>query len=291
MGDDNSASGQLVLIATPLGNLADLSDRARSVLESASVLCCEDTRRTRALLGAIGLNTSPKRLWAVHEHNELAQTSAVLDLVAAGHLVGVVTDAGLPGVADPGSRLVAAAHDRGLLVSVVPGPSAGLAALVVSGLPTERFIFEGFLPRKGRERAQRIAALLHEQRTVVVFEAPGRTATTLRELADTLGQSRPATLVRELTKKFETVTRSTLGGLAEQTATQEVRGEVVLVIGPGEVAAVDERAAEVAMLAALERGERLKDVARSIALEFGLDQRETYDWAMQLRAASKGTET
>jgi len=277
-----------VLIATPLGNLSDLSDRAKGVLATAAVLCCEDTRRTRALLSAISADTSPKRLWAVHDHNEGAQTGAVLDLVEAGHLVGVVTDAGMPGVADPGSRLVAAAHDRGLPVSVIPGPSAAISALVVSGLPTERFIFEGFLPRKGRERAARLAALVFEQRTTIVFEAPGRTHQTLVEFADVLGTYRQAALVRELTKKFETVTRATLGELAALTATEEVRGEVVLVIGPGETEALDDDVIDQAILDGLASGERLKDVARSVAQRFSLDQRNTYDRARELRTASQG---
>ncbi len=280
-----------MLIATPLGNLSDLSDRAKHVLATASVLCCEDTRRTRALLSAISVDTSPKRLWAVHDHNEQAQTGAVLDLVASGHVVGVVTDAGMPGVADPGSRLVAAAHDRGLPVSVIPGPSAAISALVVSGLPTERFIFEGFLPRKGRERAQRLQALKFEQRTTVVFEAPGRTQQTLAEFALVLGPHRSATLVRELTKKFETVTRATLGELADLTAVEEVRGEVVLVIGPGELEEIDDAVIDEAILVALGSGERLKDVARSVAQRFSLDQRHTYDRARELRTASQGENT
>jgi len=238
------------------------------------------------LLSAISADTSPKRLWAVHDHNEQAQVGAVLDLVAAGHVVGVVSDAGMPGVADPGSRLVAAAHDRGLPVSVIPGPSAAIAALVVSGLPTERFIFEGFLPRKGRERAQRLAALQYEQRTTVIFEAPGRTRQTLEEFADVFGQFRQATLVRELTKKFETVTRATLGELARLAASEEVRGEVVLVLGPGDVEAIDEDVVDEAILAGLAGGERLKEVARSVAQRFSLDQRQTYDRARHLREVS-----
>ncbi len=281
-------AGQLVLIATPLGNLSDLSDRAKHVLSTATVLCCEDTRRTRALLSAISADTSPKRLWAVHDHNEVAQTGAVLDLVASGHVVGVVTDAGMPGIADPGSRLVAAAHDRGLSVSVIPGPSAAISALVVSGLPTERFIFEGFLPRKGKERAQRLDALRFEQRTTVVFEAPGRTHQTLVEFAEVLGAHRPATLVREITKKFETVTRATLGELATLTTHEEVRGEVVLVIGPGEPETISDEVIDQAILRGLGSGERLKDVARAVAQRFELDQRHTYDRARELRVLSQG---
>ena len=278
-----------MLVGTPIGNLGDLSDRAREVLRDAAVICCEDTRRTRALLSAMELNASPKRLWAVHDHNEAAQVAAVCNLVAAGQLVAVVTDAGTPGVADPGSRLVGAAHDRGLNVSIVPGPSAAIDALVVSGQPTERFVFEGFLPRKGRARAVRIASLLHEERTSILFESPNRTAETLGDLAAALGDWRSATVVRELTKVHETITRAPLGDLARRFAATEVKGEVVLVIGPGTPAELDTDAVDEALLAGLQRGERMKDVARSVATAFQVDQRATYDRALELRESSPGS--
>ncbi|MGH9091216.1 MAG: 16S rRNA (cytidine(1402)-2'-O)-methyltransferase, partial [Acidimicrobiales bacterium] len=157
-------AGRLVLVATPIGNLGDLSPRAAATLAEADVVCCEDTRRTRALLSASGV-AAGRRLVSLHAHNEAARVPQVLDWVAAGRTVAVVTDAGTPAVSDPGARLVAAAAGRDLPVSVVPGPSSVLAALVVSGLPTERFCVEGFLPRKGADRGRRLAALAAEERT------------------------------------------------------------------------------------------------------------------------------
>lgn len=223
--------GRLVLVATPIGNLGDLSPRAVAALEAADVVCCEDTRRTRALLAAAAV-PARGRLVAVHEHNESARTAQVLDWVRAGRDVAVVTDAGMPAISDPGARLVAAVAAEGLPVTVVPGPSAVLAALVVSGLPTERFCVEGFLPRKGPERRRRLAALATEERTALVLEAPGRVAATLIELAGALGAARPAAVARELTKVHEEVVRGTAAELATRYAESPPRGEVVLVIGP-----------------------------------------------------------
>ncbi len=153
------AEGALVLVATPIGNLGDLSSRAVEVLTSADLICCEDTRRTRGLLSAAGIPARPSRLLSLHEHNEQTRLPGLLDRLAQGHTVAVVTDAGTPGISDPGSRLVRAAATAGHRVSVVPGPSAAVAALVVSGLPTDRFSVEGFLPRRGSERARRLTAI------------------------------------------------------------------------------------------------------------------------------------
>ncbi len=224
--------GQLVLVATPIGNLGDLSPRARAVLETADLICCEDTRRTRALLSASGIpagGARGDRLLSLHGHNEEARLARVAAAVAGGATVAVVSDAGTPGISDPGAWLAAQLADAGETVSAVPGPSSVLGALVVSGLPCDRFGVEGFLPRKGAARRHRVAALLSDERTTVVLEAPGRVGATLAELAAAEPQRRVA-VVRELTKLHEEVWRGSLADAATAFAARDVRGEIVLVI-------------------------------------------------------------
>jgi len=269
-------------VATPIGNLGDLSPRAVKVLDEADVICCEDTRRTRALLTSAGIG-GRGRLVSLHEHNEDSRTDEVLAWVEMGRTVAVATDAGTPGVSDPGARLVAAAVARGVEVSVVPGPSSVLAALVVSGLPTERFCVEGFLPRKGPERRQRIASLITEQRTAVVLEAPGRLAATLAELAGALGEDRPAAVARELTKVHEEVWRATLGSLAERAAAGPVRGEVVVVVG-GAAAPAPPTDADVAdaVAARLSAGDSVRAAADAVADALGIGRRRAYQMAIDL---------
>ncbi len=221
--------GELVLVATPIGNLGDLSPRAREVLAAADLICCEDTRRTRALLSACGIRAGD-RLLSLHGHNERERLARVAASVAAGGTVAVVSDAGTPGISDPGAWLAAQLAAAGEKVTTVPGPSSVIAALVVSGLPTDRFGVEGFLPRKGGERRRRLAALMADERTAVVLEAPGRVAGTLAEMA-ALDPERPVAVVRELTKLHEEVWRGTLRAAAEEFAAEPRRGEVVLVVG------------------------------------------------------------
>jgi 16S rRNA (cytidine1402-2'-O)-methyltransferase len=220
-------SGLLVLVATPIGNLADLSPRAVSVLAEADVIAAEDTRRTRILLDHAGIRGT---LISYHDHNEETRTGPLLDRVEAGETVAVVTDAGTPGLADPGFRLVREAVARGLRVEAVPGPAAVVQALVLSGLPLDRFAFEGFLPRKAGARARRLAELSQDPRTLVFYVTPHRVAADLEAMATALGD-RPAALCRELTKLHEEVWRGRLPDLAARAAAQGVRGEVTLVVG------------------------------------------------------------
>ena len=232
MSDAEQRRGQLVVVATPIGNLGDISPRARQVLASAELVCCEDTRRTRALLSAMGIaagGARGDRLVSLHGHNEASRVERVLSCVAGGGTVAVVSDAGMPGISDPGALLVARLADAGETVSVVPGPTSIVSALVVSGLPTERFCVEGFLPRRGGERRARIAALMADERTTVVLEAPGRVAATLAELA-AVHSARRVAVVRELTKVHEEVWRGTAAHGAAIFAERPLRGEVVLVI-------------------------------------------------------------
>ncbi len=223
--------GRLVVVATPIGNLADLSPRAALALASADYVYCEDTRRTLKLFNHAAIK-GPK-LVAHHKFNEAATAQLAVDRVREGALVVLVTDAGTPLVSDPGARLVRAVLAEGLPVGSVPGPSAVLSALVVSGLATERWCFEGFLPRQGGQRSARLAALAAEEdRAVVVYESPYRAARTLADLAQACGADRPAAVCRELTKVHEEVWRATLGELAERAAGGALRGELVVVVGP-----------------------------------------------------------
>ena len=273
-------SGLLVLVATPLGNMADLSPRAISVLTSADAVACEDTRRTRQLLRLAGVPAPP--LIAVHGHNEAAMLEPILARLERGETVALVSDAGLPGVSDPGERVVAAAVGAGFQVSVVPGPSAAVAAVVISGLPTDRWVFEGFLPRSGRDRATRLAAVAAEPRTVVLYEAPHRLQQTVADLARVCGGERRVVLVRELTKLHEEVWRGTLGAAA--LVDTAPRGEYVVVLegAPAPAAATDE-AIEAALGDELRSGVDRRTAVASVAGSLGVPKRRVYDAALRLR--------
>ena len=283
--------GRLVLVATPIGNLGDLSPRAREALVTADVICCEDTRRTRALLSAVGVpagGPGGDRLLSLHGHNEEARLGRVAAAVAGGATVVVVSDAGTPGISDPGAWLASQLAAAGETVSTVPGPSSVVGALVVSGLPADRFCVEGFLPRKGAERRRRTAALMAEERTSVVLEAPGRVAATLGELA-ALDPERPVAVVRELTKLHEEVWRGTLGQAAEEFATRQLRGEVVLVVGgapaPGPAAEADVEGA-VRAIVADDPGAGARQVADRVAAALGVPRRRAYEAALRVRASA-----
>jgi 16S rRNA (cytidine1402-2'-O)-methyltransferase len=272
----------LKLVGTPIGNLGDLSPRAVEVLRAASVIACEDTRRTRALLSACGIPAG-RRLRAVHAHNETDQSSRIVAEVAAGRVVAYVTDAGLPGISDPGAELVRACIRAGFPVEVVPGPSALTLALVLSGLPADRFVFEGFLPRKGRERRERLDEIARERRTVVLYESPRRVGTTLIELCDACGAERQVAVVREITKLHEDVYRGTLGEASLLGATSEPRGEHVLVVGGSAPPVASQEHVEQAVREALERGLSARDTAAEISAELGVAKRRVYELALTLR--------
>ena len=282
-----------MLVATPIGNLADLSPRARGVLETADLICCEDTRRTRALLSAAGVPAG-RRLLSLHGHNEKERLEQVAAAVAGGATVAVVSDAGTPGIADPGAWLAAQLAAAGETVSTVPGPSSVIGALVVSGLSTERFCVEGFLPRKGGERRRRMASLVADERTTVVLEAPGRVAATLADLAEVAGDaapSRPVAVVRELTKMHEEVWRGSLADAAAAFAAREVRGEVVLVVGGAPTpAAAGDGDVEAAVRAALARDPTAgpRQLADRVAATLGVPRRQAYEAALRVRAPSGG---
>jgi len=275
------SGGALVLVATPIGNLGDLSPRAVRELEGADAVACEDTRRTGRLLQHAGVRA--RALLTVNDHTEAAAVKDVLRRLDQGERIVVVTDAGTPGISDPGERLVRAAASGGHEIVVVPGPSAAIAALVASGLPTGRFVFEGFLPRKGSARTERLAALATEPRTIVLYEAPHRLARTIDDLVESFGGDRRVAVARELTKMHEEVWRGTLFDAVAWAAT-EPPGEFVIVLdGAPEPAAADDATVRAALVDELNSGSSTRDAAASVAALFGLSRRRVYELATELR--------
>jgi len=276
-------SGVLVLVATPIGNMGDLSPRATEALRTADVICCEDTRRTGRLLEHAGVSRRAPFL-VVNDHTEASRISEVLARLAHGERVAVVTDAGTPGISDPGERLVRAATAEGHTIEIIPGPSAAIAALVASGLPTGRFVFEGFLPRKGSGRTERLDALASEQRTTVLYEAPHRLARTLADLVGAMGGQRRVVIARELTKLHEEIWRGSLADAVEWCAEHEPRGEIVLVLdgaAPSAVASDDQITA--AIQDALARGLSARDAATVVAGALGVPKRRAYAAAVHVQ--------
>lgn len=278
-----SGPGRIVLAATPIGNTGDASARLVELLSTADIVAAEDTRRLHRLVQSLEVTVSG-RVISYHEHNEATKTAELLDQVREGKTLVMVTDAGMPAVSDPGFRLVEGAVAAGLKVTAVPGPSAVLTALALSGLPTDRFCFEGFLPRKAGERAGRLAELDAERRTMVFFEAPHRLEPMLRALRERFGGDRRIAVCRELTKTYEEVLRGTLTELLDWAENNEVRGEIAVVVAgaperePGtpedHVAAVNELVAQ---------GVRLKEAVATIAEDVRVSKRELYSAVLAAR--------
>lgn len=272
-------SARLVLAATPIGEVEDTPPRLIRALQEADVVAAEDTRRLRRLTDALGVRPAG-RVVSYHEHNEATRTQDLVDRIEAGETVLLVTDAGMPSVSDPGFRLVAACVTADLPVTCIPGPSAVTTALAVSGLPVDRFTFEGFPPRKPGERRRTFAALADEQRTMVLFESPHRIGDTLADLATELGPDRRAAVCRELTKTYEQVARGTLAELRDWAA-EGVRGEITIVVsGADGPPAVDADAALQQVLDKQASGTRLKDACREVAAATGLSSKHLYDAAL-----------
>jgi 16S rRNA (cytidine1402-2'-O)-methyltransferase len=272
------AAGVLVLAGTPIGDPSDASPRLARELAAAGVVAAEDTRRLRRLTSALGVELTG-RVVSYYDANEVARTEELLIALQSGERVVLVTDAGMPSVSDPGFRLVAAAVEAGVTVTVVPGPSAVLAALAVSGLPVDRFCFEGFLPRKAGERSARLRGLAAEPRTLVFFEAPHRLAATLAAMVDAFGAGRRAAVCRELTKTYEEVRRGPLVELVSWAA-DGVRGEVTVVVAGAEPAAPadltpDELARRVGVRE--EAGQPRKEAIAAVADEVGVPKRVVFD--------------
>lgn len=274
--------GVLLLAGTPIGDVSDASPALIRALTEADVIAAEDTRRLRTLLARLGIET-PARVVSYFDGNEVARTPELVAALVDGATVVVATDAGMPSVSDPGYRITVAAIEAGVRVSVVPGPSAVLAALAVSGLPVDRFCFEGFLPRKAGERSRRLADLAREPRTMVFFEAPHRTAEMLSAAAEVLGADRPGVVCRELTKTYEEVVRGGLRELAEWAA-GGVRGEVTIVIAGAPGAGEDDLAAAVERVQALVAdGARLKQAVADVATATRVRKNRLYDAVLAAR--------
>ncbi|QLQ09772.1 MAG: 16S rRNA (cytidine(1402)-2'-O)-methyltransferase [Nocardioidaceae bacterium] len=282
---NRNATGVLVLGGTPIGRVEDTSPRLRAELASADVVAAEDTRRLRRLAADLDVRIGG-RIVSYFDGNEQSRVPGLLEALRDGQRVLVVTDAGMPSVSDPGYRLVAAAVAEGIEVTAVPGPSAVLTALALSGLPTDRFCFEGFLPRKTGERARRLETLVAEPRTMVFFEAPHRTEATLAALAEVFGAARPAVVCRELTKTYEEVRRGALGDLAGWAA-DGVRGEVTLVVAGAPAPTLDDLTdADLIALVDAEQAPR-KEAIGVVARRLGLPKRQVYDAVHRPNPASK----
>lgn len=270
----------IILAATPIGNLGDASRRLVEVLSAATVVAAEDTRVAQRLLAGLGIENRP-RLIALHDHNERERAAELVELARDQDVV-LLSDAGMPTVSDPGFHLVEAAAAAGVGVTALPGPSAVLTALAVSGLPTDRFTFEGFLPRKQGERLSTLRAVAAEPRTMVFFESPNRLAASLTDIATALGADRRVVVCRELTKLYEEVRRGTAAELAAWAA-EGVRGEIVVVVAGAPARAADPEAAVQQVLALVAAGSRLKEAAAEVADATGLGKRDLYQAALERR--------
>ncbi len=270
-------SGKLILCGTPIGNLEDVSERVLRTLSDADHIACEDTRRTRKLLTHFGIK--PHDLIVYNEGNERRQTRALVKLIAGGETVALVSDAGMPGLSDPGFRLVRSCIEEGLNMEVVPGPTAAISALVVSGLPTGRFVFEGFLPRKSTERKRHLSELTDDPRTLIFYASPHRIEQTLDDLMEVLGDRR-AVLARELTKLHEEVRRGRLAELLGGVRSDPPRGEIVVVVE----GAIDEHRAEVPpeelarrARALMDEGIERREALSRVAKDAGVARRKVFD--------------
>lgn len=277
----NSVAGVLVLAATPIGDPRDAAPRLRQEIAAADVVAAEDTRRFSRLCRSLEVKASGSVV-SYHEHNEATRTADLLVRLMGGARVLVVTDAGMPSVSDPGYRLVVAAVQAGVKVTCVPGPSAVLMALAVSGLPVDRFCFEGFPSRKAGERLRSFQALAKERRTLIFFEAPHRLNVTLAAMAEAFGPDRPAAVCRELTKTYEEIRRGALADLA-QWAADGVKGEITVVVGGAPAEAIDPEMAVFAIQARVAGGERLRDVCAEVAASTGLSRNDLYNAALAAR--------
>jgi 16S rRNA (cytidine1402-2'-O)-methyltransferase len=273
-----TVSGRVILVGAPLGNIGDASARLREVLATADVVAAEDTRRLARLTRDLDI-TVAGRIVSYFEGNEERRTPDLVEAVRDGAVVAVVTDGGMPSVSDPGYRLVRAALDAGFPVTAAPGPSAVTTALALSGLPSDRFVFEGFLPRSGSGRRGRLRELAAEPRTLVFFEAPHRITEALTDLVTAFGAQRPAAVCRELTKTYEEIRRGTLAELADWAAAGPPRGEITLVVGgaaPGPAERPDDDELRAAVARREAGGESRRDAITTVAQQYGLRKREVY---------------
>ena len=275
-------TGTLVLVATPIGNLSDMSTRAIETLQSSDLVACEDTRRTGLLLQHFGI--TGKRMLRVDAHTEDKSSQEIINCLLEGSTVAMVTDAGMPSISDPGERLVRKVIESGHRVTVIPGPSAPISALVVSGFSTQRWCMEGFLPRKGESRLKRLKEIAEEERTVILFESPHRLAATLKDLLEECGATRQVAVVRELTKVHEEIFR---GSLEESLkwAEKSIKGEIVIVLEAGTITSeIDDERLETVLKEILAGGISTKDAAEEASRRLNVSRRRAYSTALDLRA-------
>jgi 16S rRNA (cytidine1402-2'-O)-methyltransferase len=269
-----SEGGGLVVCATPIGNLGDISDRLRTTLSEADVIYAEDTRRTAVLLNHIGVSSPVRSLFV---GNEEARTEELHRSVVEGKKVALVTDAGMPGISDPGAAAVRRVREAGLPVTVIPGPSAVTTAIALAGFDGERFVFEGFLPKKGRARTERLRRIAGEDRAVVLFVSPHRLQADLADLASTSGVERRVLVTRELTKLHEEVWSGTIGNAVEEWSDRAPKGEFTIVLAPADPVAVPIEDAAARARALVRGGASPSNAAREVAAETGLPRREIYE--------------
>ncbi len=275
--------GQLILAATPLGNILDASLRLKQTLEQADLIAAEDTRRARRLFADLELDVKAPII-SLFEDNEIERIPEIIEKLKNGAKVVVISDAGTPAISDPGYRLVNAAIDEKILITVIPGPSAVLSALVLSGLPTDRFIFEGFIAKKGKERTEFLNNLGNENKTTILFESPRRTLQTLKDIQEIIGDDRKAAVVREISKTYEEVIRGTIKELVNWAIDTEVLGEITLVIAGLETTArkqVDEQAVK-RVRQLVDAGSSFKDAVQEVSTQQGLSRRELYEASLRL---------
>ncbi len=277
------SGGQLILAATPLGNILDASERLKQTLQAADLIAAEDTRRAKRLFADLNLNVSAPVI-SLFEENEIEKIPDIIEKLKNGAKVVVISDAGTPAISDPGYRLVTKAIEEDISITVIPGPSAVLSALILSGLPTDRFSFEGFIARKGKERAEILNNLNTQSRTMVLFESPRRTLQTLQDIQEVVGESRKAAVVREISKTYEEVIRGSISDLVSWAQAKEVLGEITLVIAGVENTGkkeVDEEAIrQVKQL--VDGGSSFKDAVQEVSTQQGLSRRELYEASLRL---------
>jgi 16S rRNA (cytidine1402-2'-O)-methyltransferase len=271
----------ILVVGTPIGNLGDVSHRAVEAMTAATVIACEDTRRTGSLLRHLGIER--RRLVVLNDHTERDIVDRLVADAVADERVVLVSDAGMPAISDPGYLLVRAAIEADVRLEVVPGPSALLAALVLSGLTTDRFVFDGFLPRKGGERSVRLAEVAAQPRTTILYEAPHRLERTLVDLEKVCGGDRPVAVARELTKLYEEVWRGTLDDAVDWARETSPRGEIVIVVGGAPEQVIDEDRVVAELQAELDAGATVRSAADDVAERLGIRRRRAYELALALR--------
>ena len=280
--EETTREPALVVIGTPIGNLGDISERAIKELREVDLICCEDTRRTGKLLNLLNINPRPD-LEVLNEHTEEKRANGILNRITAGLRVALVTDAGMPGIADPGQYLIKSAIDHEINLEIVPGPTAGIVALIASGLPTSRFVFEGFIPRKGEERQRRIEEIARDDKTTVIFESGKRIERTIQDLLNICGDERKAIIARELTKMHEEIQRGTLRHLQTKMSDISTKGEFVLILsGISEDHYVSDSLLKEELQEIIGSGKSKRDAVKELTSKYKLSKRRVYDLSIEI---------